>query len=232
MNKLGCILIILLVSCSKQYDDYRSPCSDLYAFNNPVKRKNLGILSFSDSSLHWVNYDTLQTMYFINSNKYKTSFVYHNSITVYNEQKLNERDSFVTSPCTKEYQIYNYGFNQKQYFNYKSQNLALNFSYIRQNVIDSTGTDSLSLLYGTDYFILGINNVFFDYPFNQKKAIPNWRQHDTLLLGTKIYYNVYESFVDPLKIDSNIINVTGAYYNISNGLLGFYLSNGENWWKE
>jgi hypothetical protein len=179
-----------------------------------------------------VFFDTLQSISFINSNNYRAFFAYSHTQTTNYEQNLTFRDSIGGLPCKLGYRINDYGFSQKQIVNYKASNLGLTFSYIRKSIIDSISTDSLQLLYGTDFFSLMINNVEFKFPFNYKTALNNCILHDTLTLGKITYIDLYESYIDSSLIDTNIINVTGVYYSKTYGLVGFYLSNKEYWYKD
>jgi hypothetical protein len=177
-------------------------------------------------------FDTLQSISFVNSNNFRAFFAYSETLTNNYEQKLNFRDSIGGLPCKISYRINDYCFAQKQLVNYKAANLGLTFSYIRKNNIDSSSSDSLKLLYGTDFFSLMISNVEFKFPFNYKTPLTTCIHHDTLTLGTKTYKDLYESYIDPSTIDTNTVNVTGAYYSKTYGLVGFYLSNKEYWYRD
>lgn len=230
MNRYLLILSLIITSCGGGGGDLSNPCGGLN--NSPIKGNNLGNLQLNNSSLQWVNFDTSQSVNFVNSKGFKSSFDFSKIINDSNEQVVSFRFKNGTSPCYVSTEYDDYGYAHKQYFQYVSKNLALNFDYIRYNIISGVNSDSIKSLYGTDYFSLMINTVAFEFPFNQKSPIPFSKYYDSLKLGNVYYKNVYESYTDPTKIDTNVVTITGTYYNQSKGILGFYYSNGEKWWLQ
>jgi hypothetical protein len=231
MIRLLIVFVLLVNACSRYDGEDNDPCSN-YPYYNTFKGKNLGLLQLNDSSARWVYFDTLQNISFINSNNFRTYFVYSHTDLNQMEQLLNYRDSIGGPPCKFRYKINDYFFVQKQIVNYRSTNLGLAFSYIRRSLLDSISKDSLKSLYGIDIFSLMMNKVEFKFPFNYKITLDNCILHDTLTLGKVTYKDLYESYIDSAMIDTNIVNVTGVYYSKTHGLVGFYLSNKEYWYKD
>lgn len=230
MKRLLYLIFIFTISCSN-YDegDINDPCANQNKYNT-IKDKFIGTLPFSDTSFSWVNFDTLKPINFTNSNGFKTIFTFKNLKNYSAEQSLFDHDSTGKFPCYNSYSIYKYGHIKKQYYNFSANNILLNYTYFRYNSIIQISKDSLNKVLGSDYFMININDVSFRFPFNQPN-IGNWRFLDSIQLGTNYYKSVYEVYSDSTLVDSNVVKPAGVYYNLKVGLLGFYLNNGEKWWR-
>ena len=233
MNRIITILVILTISSCTKSDcgGDVADCSGRYMY----ARKKLGILNLNDSSKVWLNEDTINQLNYVNNNGHSTVIKFTNRTTNTSIQPFIYGDSVYSGPCCSRIDdsYYDYGTIQSEQINYKGLYLPYNFSLIRQSVINTPKYifDTTHKFTGYDVFSIQLNNINFPLPFNNPSA-KFYNYYDTLNLNGQLFYHVYKVFVDPLTVNPNSITVNGAYYSLSKGMIGFYLTNGETWIKK
>ena len=134
---------------------------------------------------------------------------------------------YVSGSCGSD-GCYDYIRTENESFLYRSFDIPFRFEYLlnsnsttdaAQYRIDSTvgGYTSIGLAVNTDYFSL---------PGSANKLM---KQLDSISLNKKIYHSVFQLYLDSATRDETLIKPHGIYYDSTQGLIGFYLTNGETW---
>lgn len=206
----------ILVGCPICHD---SDCID----------KVIGRGSLNDSSLLWIPYNSIDTIKLTNSNGFHDFFIsdgyFDDSINV-QYRIYDENCGDPMEPC---YELFKLPVKRIT-FNPSTINLPISIE-IQKNIsysqINTTSvSDTLS-----DIIVIKINNENRTISQNcQNPAISNTIEYlDSISLNGKTHYNVIHSYID--SYGSEIL-LDGIYYTKSNGLIGFYLTNGEQWYLE
>ena len=235
MNRSIIILTVFLISSCGQGG---GPCDGgggCYGSYDYYARKNLGFLNLTDSSKVWMNEDTVNKIKYVNNNGHATYIQFYNrTINTATQPFIYGDTIYSRPPCCPSIidNYYDYGTVQSEQINFKGLDLPYNFSLIRTSVINSTIPvfDSTRKFTGYDVFSIKFNNYTFPLPFNNPSA-KFYNLYDTLQLNGQVFYKVFKVYNDPITIDSNYVTLNGAYYSLSKGVIGFYLSNGETWVK-
>ncbi|MEI6508111.1 MAG: hypothetical protein WCO54_06470 [Bacteroidota bacterium] len=228
------LTILIFASCIKKSDCGGNDVIECNG-NDIGARNNLGFLILKDSSKVWLNEDTLNQLDYLNNNGHSTPIKFTNKTIKNILQPYIYGDSVYSSPCCPVLRDHytDYGTVQSEQLNFKGLYLPYNFSLIRQSVINTPKNifDSTHKFTGYDVFSIQLNNINFPLPFNNPSA-KFYNYYDSLNLNGQLFYHVYKVFVDPLTVNPNSITVNGAYYSLSKGMIGFYLTNGETWIKK
>lgn len=168
------------------------------------------------------------------------SLMFKNSngfITYFNSQKINKEDYLIENLIYKSVRVecgslscYDYFLNQSKTTSYNASNVPFNFGYVFSNV-----STTKSYQYAIDSTLTGytiasiyVNNSKFDLP-NNLPFNTNSRVLSNLTINNKSYYNVNQIYLDSASVNNTVIKPIGIFYNETNGLIGFYLTNGETW---
>jgi len=236
MKQALIILTVFLLSSCGQSDgpcDGGGGCGGNY-YN--YARKNLGLLNLNDSSKVWMNEDTVNQIKYVNNNGHTTYIKFYNRTTSTAMQPFKYGDTtYSRPPCCSSItdDFYDYGTVYSEQTNYNGIDLPYNFSLIRTSVINTPISvfDSTKKFTGYDVFSIKFNDYTFQLPFNNPSA-KFYNFYDSIQLNGALFYKIYKVYNDPITMDPTFITISGAYYSLSNGIIGFYLSNGETWVKK
>jgi hypothetical protein len=214
------------------------PCRNSKDCNNQY----LGNLNLSDTTSYWVPYSGSTQLTFKNSNGYTGVFTGNGFTKDSTQRFLAEENGY--SGCDPAVPCYKYYNFESRTFHFSSDSIPTKINIIRtKNTGDTYNFNNNFSLPLTDILKITINNYSFAVNFNNDSILFKYDEYpteteffDSIEIMNKIFYNVYHSHypgssypVVPYYPSSYFIHPIGIFYNKTQGLLGFYLTNNEIW---
>jgi hypothetical protein len=205
-------LIFLLNSCC-----LNSNCTDVEIGKGTIK----------DTSLLWIPYQQNDTIAFANSKGFAAKFVTEGFKDLSDKALHKEYSANCGDPQTPCYEYYTLPVKR---ITFHSEKINLKFSFeIRKNLKASnylypvmnpdTIGDILVVQINNDRRTIALTNNYTDI-VNEVEFL------GSVVLNGKVFHSVYHSYINYSGFE---IKLDGIYYTKSEGLVGFYLTNGEQW---
>jgi hypothetical protein len=224
----------LLISCNKQ-DEIN--CSEIEYSQDISFSYDIGALTDASlsifpnnlptSSTFKNNFNQINTLAKSNLMMGKNTWIYHSEIKkepcyeykkLYNKSVTYEAINLV--PVTQPNFLLSYA--RTRYIKFQNyQNLN------SETELDSTYeivTVTLSAPLNSYSFIVPLGDV--------SQKLENYIYYNTITISGASFNNIYHIYSDSMHYNTNKIVPQGLYYNENEGLVGYYLSNGELWIKQ
>ncbi|MDP1727559.1 MAG: hypothetical protein Q8M15_12310 [Bacteroidota bacterium] len=152
-------------------------------------------------------------------------------------RKWTDNKVYVADPCFPYFNIYTTSvniesivsipFDQPNFYHYYSRTRHVDyFGYL--NVSSKVKIDS-----SYEIITTSIRNYRFLIPIGKtKNLVTNYKFYDTITISGTLFNNIYHIYSDSEYYNFNKVIPQGIYYNESEGLVGYYLSNGELWVRQ
>ena len=195
-----------------------------------------GSTKLNDSSSSWLPVITAQTINFsagTGSTLNTFSFVHRNRM-VYKDILLSytEQRTCGTAYCE------NYCNSENESILYETTTGNFSIELKREKdyyeYLDNLSTDKVQN--SKDRLIVNLKSltdtsiICFKVLLNQKSSSNGDRFYDSLNLGNRRHFNVYECYQD--RVNQTGVYVKGIYYTTDNGLVGYYFNNNQVWYVQ
>jgi hypothetical protein len=223
MKQLFFLFLVAVTCMANQCGD--EPCG-----NAPqCESVELGTLNLDPASAAAIPFQGTESVTFVNSKGFQAVFKGQG-------YKINPEIHYPVRPldnCGACWEFYRLGSST---LTFQGTNLNFSISYSLQKNLPEDGSnnhpdatiagDVLTLTLGQMRFAVPLTNAPIELnTFNKFKL------RDSLVLGPKTYFQVYEAYVPDL-LSSNGIIPEGIYYTKQQGLVGYYFTNKELWYKQ
>jgi hypothetical protein len=219
---LGLLLVAMVCMSSKGCFGGGDLCDDA----PKCEAKVLGVLKLEPTSAPAIPFQGNETVTFVNSQGFQAVYKAQGFNNDPNERFYN---SFDLCGCADYY------LKQQSSLVFAGQNLNFDITYQRVKNIpeDTYNAQPLDTASLGDALLISLGETRFAVPVNSAPVqIMGFKQvklHDSLAVGNQVFrqvYEVYETYLDPASIRPK-----GIYYTRQQGLVGYYFTNNELWYK-
>jgi hypothetical protein len=228
-----CFLLIpfCLISCIALGSGEGSECE--MANCSSRNEKKYADVKLTDSTAKWLSFcplnTTIPTVQFKNAAGFSLDYTVTKKRT--NEDKDISRTYKAEKCCSQVAYIKYYMFESEEMtYNPKNGGVKITFNRKMNPSVFVNDKDSMVINSLSEYLLLRPGSA--SYAINTDSTYADSKQlfHPQLSLRGKNFSSVFE-IIDTTADTVKIVQ-KGFYYSFSNGLIGYYLTNGELWLKE